>query len=62
VALCLMHDAGYDIGEAPKAWWLLNSKNPRPISRISLPHRAAYLYRILGETWYDPAANALQTH
>lgn len=62
VALCLMHDAGYDIEEAPKAWWLLNSKNPKPISKISLPHRAAYLYRILGETWNNPAAGAPQTH
>jgi hypothetical protein len=58
VALCLMHDAGYDIDQAPLAWWLLASKKPKPISRIPLPHRAAYLYRILGETWNNPAAAA----
>jgi hypothetical protein len=64
VALCLMHDAGYDIDQAPLAWWLLASKKPKPISRIPLPRRAAYLYRILGETWHNPVANqaAAVTH
>jgi hypothetical protein len=62
VALCLMHDAGYDIDQAPLAWWLLASKKPKPISTIPLPRRAAYLYRILGETWNNPAATAPQSH
>jgi hypothetical protein len=58
VALCLMHDAGYDIDQAPLAWWLLAPKNPRSISKIPMPRRAAYLYRILGESWNNPAAVA----
>jgi Domain of unknown function (DUF5666) len=62
VGLGLLHDAGYDINQAPVAWWLLASKKPQPIRRIPMPERAAYLYRILGETWNNPAAAALQLH
>ena len=60
VSLELLHDAGYDIDQAPIAWWLLGSKQPRPVAKIDLPERAAYLYRILGETRYSPAAKAVQ--
>ena len=60
VALALMRDAGYDIDQAPVAWWLLASKTPKPISDIPLPGRAAYLYKILGECWNNPAAVAGQ--
>lgn len=55
VSLGLLHDAGYDIDQAPIAWWLLASKNPRPISEIPLPARSANLYRILGEVWHNAA-------
>ncbi|HEV2322592.1 MAG TPA: DUF5666 domain-containing protein [Terracidiphilus sp.] len=58
VALGLLHDAGYDIDQAPMAWWLLSSDTPEPISKIPPPHRAAYLYRILGECWNNPGAVA----
>ena len=58
VALGLLRDAGYDIDQAPVAWWLLASKEPKPISEIPLPHRAAYLYKILGECWNSPEAVA----
>ena len=59
VSLSLMHDAGYDIDQAPVAWWLLAPKKPEPISEIALPDRAAYLYSILGAVWRNPAASAL---
>lgn len=58
VALGLMQDAGYYVDQAPLAWWLLAAKTPKPISDIPLPHRAAYLYKILGECWNNPAAAA----
>ena len=58
VSLGLLHDAGYDVDQAPIAWWLLASRKPRPISEIDMPDRAAYLYRILGESWNNPAAAA----
>lgn len=58
VALWLLHDAGYDIDQAPVAWWLLAARTPQPISKIPLPHRAAYLYKILGECWNSPQAAA----
>ena len=57
VSLGLLHDAGYDIDQAPIAWWLLSSKDQRPITQIDLPRRAAYVYRMLGENWHNPDAN-----
>lgn len=59
VSLGLLHDAGYDIDEAPMSWWLLAPKDPKPIAKIAMPPRAIYLYRILGETWHNPAAKAV---
>lgn len=57
VSLELLRDAGYDIDQAPLAWWLLAAKKPGPLSEVQLPYRAAYLYRILGETWHSPTAS-----
>ena len=54
VSLGLLHDAGYDIDQAPIAWWLLSSWDQEPISQIDLPDRAKYLYRVLGEIWHNP--------
>ena len=56
VSLGLLHDAGYDIDQAPIAWWLLASRKPRPLAKIDLPDQAAYLYLELGETWDNPLA------
>lgn len=55
VSLDLMQAAGYDITQAPIAWWLLASTDPKPITDIRLPGRAAYLYKILGTTWREPS-------
>ena len=52
VSLFLLHDAGYDIGQAPIAWWLLEPKRPQPIEKIKLPSRSADLYMTLGTTWH----------
>jgi len=62
VSLVLLHDAGYDIDQAPIAWWLLNAEKPQTLSEIEIPDRATYLYRILGEVWNNPAASASQAH
>jgi hypothetical protein len=51
VSLTLMHDAGYDVNEAPKAWWLLNSTKPQPVQFIAMPDQTTYLYRLLAELW-----------
>lgn len=51
VSLGLLHDAGYDINQAPIAWWLLAARKQEPTSKILLPYRAAYVYRALGENW-----------
>ncbi|HEY1804252.1 MAG TPA: hypothetical protein VGG45_07195 [Terracidiphilus sp.] len=55
VSLDLLHDAGYDVDQAPLAWWLLASQKAKPIAEIEMPERAGYLYRILGECWHNPA-------
>jgi len=62
VSLCLLHDAGYDIAQAPMAWWLPAAGKPEPVSDIEVPERAAYLYRILGKIWRDSAVPAPTAH
>jgi hypothetical protein len=57
VSLGLLHDAGYDINQAPVAWWLLAANKPEPTEKILLPVRAAYLYRALGENWEVAGSN-----
>ncbi|HEY1499797.1 MAG TPA: DUF5666 domain-containing protein [Acidobacteriaceae bacterium] len=56
VSLTLLHDAGYDIDQAPIAWWLLASRKPKPVIKIDMPDRTSYLYRTLGEVWHNPAS------
>jgi hypothetical protein len=55
VSLSLLHDAGYDIDQAPLAWWLLDPKKPKPVAEIDMPERVGVLYKILGEQWHNPA-------
>jgi hypothetical protein len=52
-SLALLNDAGYDIDQAPMAWWLLASN--KPLAKTPMPQRAAYLYSILGAEWHNPA-------
>ena len=61
VSLCLLHDAGFDLAEAPTAWWLLNPKKPQPIEKTPLPERAANLYLSLGTTWRQTLASGSPT-
>jgi len=62
VSLALLHDAGFDVNQAPLAWRLLAPKKAKPTAETAIPARAAYLYRILGEIWNNPAANAASVH
>jgi hypothetical protein len=62
VSLQMLHDAGYDVDEAPRAWWRLATKKQEPLADEVLPERAAYLYSMLGETWNNPAAATLPLH
>jgi hypothetical protein len=50
VSLSLLSDAGYDIHQAPTAWWRLSSKKPKDLADISIPYRAAYLYQTIAAT------------
>ncbi len=51
VSLCLLSDAGYDLESAPKTWWLLAPKKPKPMTEVELPRRSSDLYAVLGTTW-----------
>jgi hypothetical protein len=51
VSLVLLHRAGYDLAEAPTAWWILGSSKEKPLEKTGMSARAKYLYRILGTTW-----------
>ena len=72
VSLCLLHDAGYKLEEAPHAWWLLAPSDSADLARISIPWRALYLYYQLGAVWQSadtspattstPAAAATAPH
>ncbi len=53
VSLALMSDAGYTLAEAPKAWWILSSKKPKPLVDVQLPERVQYVYEALDSTWRD---------
>ena len=54
VSISLLHDAGYDIAQAPLTWWLLRAKDSAGLADTPLPSRAAYLYQFLGDTWPEP--------
>jgi hypothetical protein len=58
VSLGLLHDAGYDIHEAPMAWWTLAAKTTNDIGHTTPPSRALNLYRAIGETWRSPYASS----
>jgi hypothetical protein len=51
VSLGLLKDAGYDIRQAPQAWWRLATLKEKPVTAVGMPDRAAYLYKVLGENW-----------
>jgi hypothetical protein len=53
VSLFLMHDAGFDITQAPLAWWLLADEKSDGLENTPLPPRAEYLYKTLGEAWHS---------
>jgi hypothetical protein len=63
VSLGLLHDAGYDINQAPVAWWILAKDAHGDLATTSLPPRAANLYQSLGSTWrnYSEAPNPSST-
>ena len=54
VSLMLMHDAGYDIWQAPLAWWMLSSGN-KPLSATEPPPASVELYRTIAAVWSQPS-------
>lgn len=56
VGLELMHEAGFDIEQAPIAWWML-ANHDRQLTATTLPYRSATLYRVLGTLWDNPAVD-----
>ncbi|HKO13252.1 MAG TPA: hypothetical protein VJV22_14850, partial [Acidobacteriaceae bacterium] len=53
VSLMLMRDAGYDITQAPLAWWILSS-GKKPISETRPPAPTVDLYLTLAALWSHP--------
>lgn len=51
ISLGLLHDAGYDVQQAPVAWWLLATNPSEGLAQTNLPPRAANLYRTIGLIW-----------
>jgi hypothetical protein len=58
VSLTLLHDAGYDITQAPVTWWILSSKKSH--DKTGIPYRASYLYGQLATTWRSPSPVSMQ--
>jgi hypothetical protein len=52
VSLCLMHDAGYDLTAATKAWWMLAAKPGSDSLPKRMPDHTLFLYEELGTTWH----------
>lgn len=53
VSLTLLHQAGFDLAEAPKAWWTLSNTHGRALGETAMPDRAKYLYQVLGACWRE---------
>lgn len=68
VSLTLLRDAGYDIQQAPVAWWtLLEWKKSKggpsaPTLSSTMPEPAAYLYRTLDSVWRPTGSAIAATH
>ena len=58
VSLGLLHDAGYDIDQAPVAWWILASKPGKTLAETTVPPRATNLYQTLGLIWKNYPVSA----
>ncbi|MGA8530487.1 MAG: hypothetical protein WB622_12290, partial [Acidobacteriaceae bacterium] len=55
VSLSLMHDAGYDVAQAPIAWWRISEGTEKSLAETSLPRQSVNLYRDLSTTWSTTA-------
>lgn len=53
VSLTLMHDAGFDITQAPLAWWLV-AAGKKPIAQTRPPRAVPNLYHVLQAVWTHP--------
>ncbi len=60
VSLGYLHDAGFDIAQAPRTWWLLGTRNAKPLAQTALPPRAANLFLELGRSWRDTVSPRIQ--
>jgi hypothetical protein len=59
VSLGMLHDAGYDMTQAPVTWWLLSSGKPATqLTETKMPHRTRYLYSMLATVWQTTPEHA----
>lgn len=50
-SLCLLHDADFDLHEAPVAFWQMGQKKGKTLAETPMPEHARYLYQLLGTAW-----------
>ena len=62
VSLSLMHDAGYDVHQAPVAWQILSSKDPKATSTKAPSPQATYLLSIIGQEYAHSAGKVVDKH
>ena len=53
VALALMQDAGFDLRQAPLAWWTLAQKPGKTLAKTVLPLQTTYTYELLATSWHS---------
>lgn len=58
VALGLLRDGGYDLNDAPRAWWIISAKGASHLADSTMPDRAVNLFRTLGSIWNKNADTA----
>ncbi len=58
VALSLMHDAGFDIRQAPAAWQHIGAQYPKPSKSKALPQPSIYMIRILAKEYHAYGENS----
>lgn len=59
VSLSLLADAGYNIHEAPVAWWTLTSKHPDKLWLTEPPARSGYLFQVIATSWKTTSATSV---
>ena len=50
-SLYLMHDAGFDVYQAPLTWWTAVDIKSKGFDKVRMPYVATIYFKVLGESW-----------